>query len=220
MHEGERVVIVSPHPDDEILGCGGLISRLNSKNKELFIIFLTKGENSTTEIDKEDLISERMRLTFQAAGIVGQPYSNIHYLNFEDGRVGEQDEENERLSSLINTIRPDTVYVTHRLEGWNDHYMAFELTREIVKESEIRLFEYCVWLWYKTQLKDLLKIGIKNVHSIKLSAKENSDKRAAIAVYLDTKNDKGVSYSGALPRFLREYSSKERELYFLVNKSI
>ena len=38
----ERTLIVAAHPDDEILGCGGLIKKLTKKNKKIKVIFLAE----------------------------------------------------------------------------------------------------------------------------------------------------------------------------------
>ena len=41
-----RVMIVAPHPDDESLGCGGLIAQLKAQKAEVWVLFLTNGEAS------------------------------------------------------------------------------------------------------------------------------------------------------------------------------
>ena len=41
----ERTLIVAAHPDDEILGCGGLIKKLTKKNKKIKVIFLAEGSS-------------------------------------------------------------------------------------------------------------------------------------------------------------------------------
>jgi len=39
----QRALIVAPHPDDEIFGCGGLISRLKKAGSKVYVLFLTVG---------------------------------------------------------------------------------------------------------------------------------------------------------------------------------
>ncbi|MET8428710.1 PIG-L deacetylase family protein [Nocardia sp. NPDC004860] len=37
----QRVLIIAPHPDDEAIGCGGLISRVKREGGEVFVLWLT-----------------------------------------------------------------------------------------------------------------------------------------------------------------------------------
>lgn len=42
----DRVLILAPHPDDEVLGCGGIIQEAVAKHLPLRIVFLTYGDNN------------------------------------------------------------------------------------------------------------------------------------------------------------------------------
>ena len=42
----DRILILAPHPDDEILGCGGIIQRAKKMNLPVKIVFLTYGDNN------------------------------------------------------------------------------------------------------------------------------------------------------------------------------
>lgn len=39
-----KVLIISPHPDDEVFGCGGLIHELASRNIDTKVVILSQGE--------------------------------------------------------------------------------------------------------------------------------------------------------------------------------
>ncbi len=54
---GERIVIVAPHPDDEVLGCGGLIKRAVGAGAEVYVIVMTNGDASELALlfGEEDL---------------------------------------------------------------------------------------------------------------------------------------------------------------------
>ncbi len=42
----DRILILAPHPDDEVLGCGGIIQKANKMNLPLKIVFLTYGDQN------------------------------------------------------------------------------------------------------------------------------------------------------------------------------
>lgn len=44
MFANKKVLIIAPHPDDEVFGCGGLIAKLNRLDSEVYVLFVTVGE--------------------------------------------------------------------------------------------------------------------------------------------------------------------------------
>ena len=39
----ERLLVIAPHPDDEVLGCGGLINKIKSEGGKVYVQILTMG---------------------------------------------------------------------------------------------------------------------------------------------------------------------------------
>jgi LmbE family N-acetylglucosaminyl deacetylase len=42
----DRILILAPHPDDEVLGCGGIIQKAQKLNLPLKVVFFTYGDNN------------------------------------------------------------------------------------------------------------------------------------------------------------------------------
>lgn len=145
-----HILIVAPHPDDEIIGCGGLIARLVKENKAPHVIIMTGGEGShqgCCSTSSDDIVTARRRLTRNAAAIVGLPIENIHELNYPDGGISMDNAETDRLKALIDQLHPDTILVPHWGEGWSDHIQTAEIVKQVVPRSA-KLWMYCVWVWY------------------------------------------------------------------------
>ena len=49
--KNNKILIIAAHPDDEILGCGGLIAKYRSKSK-IQTVFLTDGVSAREKKDK------------------------------------------------------------------------------------------------------------------------------------------------------------------------
>lgn len=58
--KNQRALIIAPHPDDEIFGCGGLISRLKRAGSEVYVLFLTVGHTVDYSAKGSSGIDERM----------------------------------------------------------------------------------------------------------------------------------------------------------------
>jgi LmbE family N-acetylglucosaminyl deacetylase len=58
--KGQRVLVVAPHPDDEVLGCGGLIHKVKSAGGKVFVLYLTVGD--TRDFTKRGLSTKNERI--------------------------------------------------------------------------------------------------------------------------------------------------------------
>jgi len=58
--KNKTILVVAPHPDDEVLGAGGLIKRVKDEGGKVFVLYLTVG--STTDFTKKGLSTEAERL--------------------------------------------------------------------------------------------------------------------------------------------------------------
>ncbi len=95
-------LIVAPHPDDEVIGCAGLIQKLVEQGTPPNVIILTRGEGShrgCCNITEKDIMHERHKLTLRAAATLGLPESNIHCLEYPDGGGGVYSLSKKRLTN-------------------------------------------------------------------------------------------------------------------------
>ena len=69
----ERILIIAPHPDDEVLGCSGLIQRSLKEEKPVDVVILSGGGKSHSgccSIDEKELIGSRRALSRTAGAAV------------------------------------------------------------------------------------------------------------------------------------------------------
>lgn len=57
--KNQKLLIIAPHPDDEVIGCGGLIARVKEKGGKVFVLFLTNGD--TKDFSKAGKSTEKVR---------------------------------------------------------------------------------------------------------------------------------------------------------------
>lgn len=104
LHIRDKVLIVAPHPDDEVLGCSGLIQRMIENGKQVHIVILSGGGKShqgCCHIDESTLINSRRNLSRKAAEILGLPLNQLHLLDYPDGNISFNNPETQRLQTLI-----------------------------------------------------------------------------------------------------------------------
>jgi LmbE family N-acetylglucosaminyl deacetylase len=209
-------LILAPHPDDEVLGCAGLIQRLLKENKIVHIVILTGGEASHSgccKINREELMNNRRTLSKKAAEILGIPASSLHYLDYPDGKISFDNPETERLKTLIQSLKPDAIFVPHHYEGWNDHIEAGNIVKRLAKDNiNIKLYEYCVWFWYYNSWN----LEWENDCMLKMTEEEVRLKNKAIDCYVHPLAPCGKPWSGVLPDLFIWANRWKNELYFKI----
>ena len=210
----DKVLIVAPHPDDEVLGCSGLIQRLLSEGKRVDVVILSGGGRSHAtccDVDESLLIESRRNLSRTADRILGLPLENLHFFDYPDGNIAFDNSETERLRALIDRLRPQSIFVPHRGEGWKDHLSAGQIARKLIEgKSDVSCYEYCVWFWYY----NVWHIDWKNAFILKMTKEEYSRKNEAIDIYIQPKAPCGKPWSGVLPPVFVRANRWWKELYF------
>lgn len=206
-------LILAPHPDDETIGCGGLITNLVTKANPPHVAILTGGGGSLrnhSDISEETVIEARRKLTIDSARELGLPEANIHFLDFKDGSISARPEtEMERLRSLIAELKPANILVPHSGEGWPDHLAAREIGSSLAP-ANTNVWEYCVWMWYY----NVWNLDWHNACKLHLSPAEHKAKLRAVHAYVTPKAPCGAPWSGVLPAPFIRANTTRTELYF------
>jgi len=206
-------MIVAPHPDDEVIGCGGLIARLTADGHAPHVVILTGGEGShrgCCEVSTAEIVEARRGLTSKASGILGVPTENIHELNYPDGGISAENPQTGELRRLIAEIQPQSVFVPHWGEGWPDHVRTAEIVKSIVS-PDVEVWEYCVWMWYYNVWRGL---DWKNAAVLKMTPAEHALKLRAMDAYIKPLAPCGKPWSGVLPPLFVKANQWDKELYF------
>ncbi len=118
-----NILVIAPHPDDEILGCGGTIAKHAAFGDDVFVAVVTKG---TSPMFPAELIEQGRAECRKADSFLG--VKETIFLDFPAARMEEvpRHELNETLIKLIQKIRPEVVYLPHRGDMQLDHKMTVD----------------------------------------------------------------------------------------------
>ena len=149
------VVVVAPHPDDESLGCGGLIASAVRAGRPVRLIVVSDGCGSHTAsrlYPPATLRALREQETLDAAAILGLAPDAVRFLQLPDAAVPRAGLEAEAAAAAIaataNEIGSTTILVTWRHDPHCDHEAAAEIV-DLVRDRRpgIRILAYPVWGW-------------------------------------------------------------------------
>ena len=137
----DRILIVAPHPDDEAVGCGGLLVKHGTQCDIMLLTDGRKGYLSSDCVDEDWLASEREKELRQMAISVG--VQKISALHIPDGTLASHKERvvQEDISGY------SIVFVPNRHERHKDHCVVTKWFQSMIKKKKLkcRLYEYEVW---------------------------------------------------------------------------
>lgn len=116
------VLVVAPHPDDEVLGAGGTIARLVDEGRKVHVAIVTRGQTprfSTTQIAE---VQAEAAAAHNHLGV-----TQTHWLDFPAAELAEHPHGalNAGLGTLIHDLAPSLVLAPHPGDIHLDHQLTF-----------------------------------------------------------------------------------------------
>lgn len=218
------VLVIAPHPDDEVFGTGGMIALKRAAGVQVNVLYLTQGESSHRDccnISQADIARSRRRLASEAARLLSLDPNHLHWLDLPDGNIPGKaqdgfDEATSRVLELVEKISPNEVYCPHPFDCWQDHVAASEIVREALYRynHQCELIYYLVWAWHSQSLRRLMKLGWSNSWCLDIG-QVFEKKQAAMKRYLSERVPScGKPYIGTLPLGFLVPFHKPYEVFF------
>src|SRR5262245_21623782 len=142
----KRVLVISPHPDDESIGCGGTVRRHVEANDQVRVIFLTSGERGGHGRNEQETAQMREREARAAADILG--IREIEFFRLPDGAVRATRPAVMRLRKSLAAWKPKVIYLPHEGEMHADHRAAVRLLKRALQGIAgytPRILTYEIW---------------------------------------------------------------------------
>lgn len=140
-------LVVAPHPDDETIGCGGIIALHRKRGDAVHVVVVTDGDRGDPEgryPGGADYVARRREECRRAAGVLdlGEPI----FLGLRDRAIDEP-ALLARLGEVVERLRPAAVYHPAAAEMHVDHQVVGDATLRAVARSgaHLRAFAYEVW---------------------------------------------------------------------------
>jgi LmbE family N-acetylglucosaminyl deacetylase len=112
------VLVVAPHPDDEVIGCVGTILRHRQAGDEVCVAIVTDGRQSRAIADPDQMAAERQREARAAARLMG--VERLAWLGHPEGDCSVTAIK-KSLSTLLAQTQPDLLYAPSRVDFHPEH---------------------------------------------------------------------------------------------------
>ena len=130
--EASRILVLAPHQDDEIIGCGGALLYHRNRGHNIDCCYLTDGAKGKMA---DGLADETAGIRRQEACRVNEKLKSdkIIFWNNRDLELEVSNDNIEKMKSLLIECQPLLIYAPSPFEKHPDHYKAFELLLRAVQ---------------------------------------------------------------------------------------
>ena len=139
-----KALIISPHPDDETLGCAGAIIKMLSLGVNITVVLLSDGASGGK---MNDIKKTRRDEFLKAQKVLG--YTSEIYFDFPDGKLKQCEKKlEEKLYKVISKEKPDLIFVPYFLDSNLDHISANIVLAKVlnkIKKKETKIAQYEIW---------------------------------------------------------------------------
>jgi LmbE family N-acetylglucosaminyl deacetylase len=147
-------LVLAPHPDDESLGCGGLIAACCAAGRPPAVAILTDGSGShpgSHSYPPGRLAALRKAEVTQAVGYLGMSVERLVFLGECDTKAPRKgaafDRVSRHLAAWLAAFDCTTIFVPWRQDPHCDHQAAAFIGEAAAAFANVRLLEYPVWGW-------------------------------------------------------------------------
>ena len=166
--DARSVAVLAPHPDDDVIGCGGTLRKHRLAGDEVTVIYLTDGARGD-DVDgppSAALAETRRQEAEEAARLLG--VERLVFLGYTDGELPVTREAVDRVGEAIEASGAGAVFLPFLLDAHPDHVAANRIFAGLSRRigREVAVYAYEVW----TPLTPNRLVDISSVAAVKEAA--------------------------------------------------
>ena len=127
----KKILVVSPHPDDETLGCGGTLLKYKSKKFTIDWMIITSMDGNNSYSDKNKI--DRRNQIKKVKQLYG--FNKVFELNLPTAKLDQIPLSSiiEKVTKVINTSKPEIVFTNFYGDVHTDHKITYEAISSCTK---------------------------------------------------------------------------------------
>ncbi len=213
---GARLVVVAPHPDDEVLGAGGLLATAADAGRPVLVVAVTGGGAShpgSLRWPEPTLLAQRRTEREEALHELGVDASAVLELGIADGTVtAHLHDLTERLGACVQP--GDVVVAPWELDGHPDHEAVAHAVSAVSLANGCSALQMPIWGWHWVR-PDSGDFPERRAVGLGLAPTMARRKRAAAARFVSQlTDDPSTGAAPILPSWALDRLLRDREVFF------
>jgi LmbE family N-acetylglucosaminyl deacetylase len=201
-------VIVAAHPDDEVLGAGGIVAMLAACGTRIRLVAATDGERSHPAAEQGVLARARIAESAAALSLLGAHEAEVVRLGLPDTGLGaREDELNEHLAKLCQGF--EVCIAPWEKDAHADH----EAAGRAACRAHDHVLRYPIWMWHWAEPGDAAVPWDRAV-SVPLPAIVTRRKVAAISAFTSQLTPRSSTLGPVLSADFVAHFARQQEVLF------
>ncbi|MEO6901892.1 MAG: PIG-L family deacetylase [Bacteroidia bacterium] len=126
-----KVIVISAHPDDEVIGCGGTLIKHKANGDEIYWVIITNiFQNqgfSPERIESRQIEIEKVKNMMGFSGVYKLDYPTMNLTSDSINTLIP------KISTIFNEVQPEIIYVMNRSDAHSDHRITFDAVAACTK---------------------------------------------------------------------------------------
>ncbi|MDA9733680.1 PIG-L family deacetylase [Candidatus Pelagibacter sp.] len=122
----KNILIIAPHADDEVLGCGGIISKFSKKKINVYVAVMTNASVGDSKLFSKSKIKKIRNECLKANKKLG--VKKVFFYDFPAPKLDQYPiyKISEKIYTLINIIKCDTIFLPYGDDIHKDHQCIYQ----------------------------------------------------------------------------------------------
>lgn len=141
----KRILVIAPHPDDDIIGAGGTLIKAKEEGAEIHVLYVTNGlKQRESKIRKETL------------NVCSKLGSIPHFLDCEARSIPLDDSDvNKKINKLLTDLKPEVIFISFLLDDHDDHRRVNHLLLNVIDTKSLSNCEIWAYQVYSSVIPNV-----------------------------------------------------------------
>lgn len=170
-----RYLVLAPHADDEVFGCGGLMALARAQGAQVRALVVTDGSQSHPDTPAHEVTNQRQQEARAAAQVLGH---EVVFLTFKDRGLRYGEELIKALTEAIQAYGPDLVLCTPPTEPHPDHQSlglaAMAAVMRLPRRPDLAWYESGHLMVHATHVCDITTVAERKTEAMRCFVSQQS----------------------------------------------
>lgn len=145
INKDARLLVLSPHQDDDVIGCGGTIKKHLQAGAVVKVVFMTDGRYGNSDVEPVELAEIRRQEAKESLASLG--CTDAQFFKNPDMGLGCDSPNIYRLNAVLRDFHPSAILVPSFGDGPPDHYNTSKILAYALMEydEDVDIYTYEVW---------------------------------------------------------------------------
>lgn len=205
----KKALVLSPHPDDDVFGCGGTLKILCDKGAEIKVIYLANG--SARKKSDNFVAQTRQNEAEVGAKIIG--INSLVFWDNNDNELGVNAGTIKKLKLEIDNFKPDIIFSPALVDPHPDHQETAKLLAKTLSDVKFegQIFQYEIWQPIFANRLITIDKTVENKKTAILAYKSQLDCRSYLTAILGLNQYRAGMFNAG--EYAEAFFASNKELY-------